>query len=411
MRFLLYFSILLNLVLCGCLGWRLGALSVRKPVPGSEVSSNAGWKEVHPVGIPHSDRGSSEVGELGRGAARDEMVSVALDWRNIESSDYRVYVQRLRKAGVPEEIVRELVVADVRKAFAPRAHAILGTNGPARYWQKPQYDPPTPEQLDQLTALESEEQSVLSEILVVGPMVQRLVDRLYLQVDPREVALEFLPAGTRDAAKRELEEAGVRHHEMNDPSVAGGGNDPNGMDRFQKRLDVLSGLLTKEELESYRARIAPVSQELANRLQGIELSEQEFVRVVGVRLNMPGGQGEGHSMSELKVVSEILGDERAAQYFKRLDDTYHYAREAVQRYGLPAGVAEEVYALKEASQQEAKRIRATGGTEQEKRLELQSLRSGTERQMREKLGDQGFGLVSRIGAWLQLLETPGTSTP
>lgn len=334
-----------------------------------------------------------------------------LDWRKIESSDYRVYAQRLREAGVPEEIVRELVVADVRKAFAPRAHAILGTNEHARYWQKSLYDPPTRDQIDRFTALELEEQAVLTEILGVRPTIQRLVDRLYLQVDPREVALEFLPPQTRDAAKRALEEAGVRHHEMNDPAVADGGKDPYAMDRFQKRLEVLSGVLTKEEMELYQARIAPVSLELANRLQGIEITEQEFVRLVGVRLDTPLVHGEGPSMSAAKEVTEILGDERGGQYLKSLDDTYHYAREAVQRYNLPAGAAEEVYALKQESQREAARIRATGGTEQEKRLELQSLRSRTERQMRDKLGDQGFGLVSRIGAWLQLLETPETNTP
>ncbi len=336
---------------------------------------------------------------------------MGLDWRTIETTDYREYVRRLRQAGMPEDMVRELVVADVRKAYGPRAHALLGTNAPARYWQKPQYDPPTQEQLAQLEALEMEEQGILTEILGSAPRIQNLLDRLYLQVDPREVALDFVSPETREAAMRALDEAGVRHHEMNDPSVAEGGKDPNGMDRFRKRLDVLSEVLTNEELEIYRVRIAPVMPEIAKRLQGVELTEQEFIRLVNTRLDTPSVGGEDASRIGMKEVTEILGDERAAQYIKSLDDTYHYAREAAQRYSLPVGVAEDVYALKQASQQEAARIRETGSAEQQKRLELQALRSRTERQMREKLGEEGFGLVSRIGAWLQLLEQPGSNTP
>jgi hypothetical protein len=244
-----------------------------------------------------------------------------------------------------------------------------------------------------------------------APRIQNLLDRLYLQVDPRAVALDFLSPEMRDAARRALDEAGVRHYEMNDPRVAEGGKDPNGMDRFRKRLDVLSEVLTNAELEIYRARIAPVMPEIAKRLQGVDLTEQEFIRLVNTRLDTPGVGGDDASRIGMKEVTGILGEERAAQYLKNLDDTYSYAREAAQRYSLPAGVAEDVYALKQASQQEAARIRETGNTELQKRLELQALRSRTERQMRETLGEEGFGLVSRIGAWLQLLEQPGSNTP
>lgn len=410
MRLILFISVLLNLILgmylLGKSEGRLGKLDSSWKDPAANPDQIRGRGEGNGPGGSETPEKRGELGTKGLGDT-----PMGLDWRTIETTDYREYVRRLRQAGMPEDMVRELVVADVRKAYGPRAHALLGTNAPARYWQKPQYDPPTQEQLAQLEALEMEEQGILTEILGSAPRIQNLLDRLYLQVDPREVALDFLSPETREAAMRALDEAGVRHHEMNDPSVAEGGKDPNGMDRFRKRLDVLSEVLTNEELEIYRARIAPVMPEIAKRLQGVELTEQEFIRLVNTRLDTPSVGGEDASRIGMKEVTEILGDERAAQYIKSLDDTYHYAREAAQRYSLPAGVAEDVYALKQASQQEAARIRETGNAEQQKRLELQALRSRTERQMREKLGEEGFGLVSRIGAWLQLLEQPGSNTP
>lgn len=410
MRTLLYVSILLNLVLAACLLLRreglpsdrpgLGMGSTTKAKPTGAVHHDAGKRPEWVV----SDKKSQEL--LHGGSAPN-----GLDWRAIESSDYRVYVQRLRKAGVPEEIVRELVVADVCKAFAPRAHALLGTNPPPRYWQKPVYDPPLRGQLDQLRVLELEEQTMLTEILGASATIQSLVDRLYLQVDPREIALDFLPPETRAAAKRALDGAGVRHAEVNDPSLVEGEATPFGMDDVRKRLEILEGLLTPEEMETYRARISPGALNLAIRLKGIELTDREFVRLVGARLEAPSRENEDASTVPVAIVAGVLGEDRAAQYLKNLDNTYYYAREAARIYGLPTGVAEEVYALKQASEREAARIRQVAGPNQQTRNELQALRNRTERQMREKLGEPGFGLVSRVANWLQLLELPVTHTP
>ena len=43
-----------------------------------------------------------------------------MDWRSIESADYRTYIQNLRKAGCPEETIRDIIIADVNKLYASR---------------------------------------------------------------------------------------------------------------------------------------------------------------------------------------------------------------------------------------------------------------------------------------------------
>ena len=45
-------------------------------------------------------------------------------WSQLEADDYRTYIERLRSIGVPEQTIRDLVIADIDKLFAPRLHTL-----------------------------------------------------------------------------------------------------------------------------------------------------------------------------------------------------------------------------------------------------------------------------------------------
>src|SRR6185369_8947283 len=45
-------------------------------------------------------------------------------WVEIESADYRRYVANLRAVGCPEQIIRDIVVADMNQLYSARAQAI-----------------------------------------------------------------------------------------------------------------------------------------------------------------------------------------------------------------------------------------------------------------------------------------------
>src|SRR6185369_3549505 len=49
----------------------------------------------------------------------------AFSWHDVESSDYRVYVQKLRKIGCPESTIEDIVVADVNALFLEKAKPLL----------------------------------------------------------------------------------------------------------------------------------------------------------------------------------------------------------------------------------------------------------------------------------------------
>src|SRR6266511_3456190 len=48
----------------------------------------------------------------------------AFHWSQLESSDYKEYISRLRAFGVPEKTVRDIIYADVAKLYRPRLLAL-----------------------------------------------------------------------------------------------------------------------------------------------------------------------------------------------------------------------------------------------------------------------------------------------
>src|SRR5262249_41739676 len=58
-----------------------------------------------------------------------------LSWQQLESEDYRTYIERLRSIGCPEQTIRDIIIADVDKLMAPRMHGIVPYRSDLKYWQ------------------------------------------------------------------------------------------------------------------------------------------------------------------------------------------------------------------------------------------------------------------------------------
>src|SRR5882672_8764265 len=52
-----------------------------------------------------------------------------LHWSEMESTDLRQYISNLRAAGCPEQIIRDIILADVSQLYSKRTQAI---------WQRPE---------------------------------------------------------------------------------------------------------------------------------------------------------------------------------------------------------------------------------------------------------------------------------
>src|SRR6185369_1114568 len=59
----------------------------------------------------------------------------AFQWGQLESEDYRTYINRLRSIGCPEETIRDLIIADLEKLMAPDVQSVEGKKEPPKYWE------------------------------------------------------------------------------------------------------------------------------------------------------------------------------------------------------------------------------------------------------------------------------------
>src|SRR5688572_15447329 len=49
-------------------------------------------------------------------------------WRQIESADYRAYIERLRSVDCPEETIRDIIMSDINKHYARKMKALASAN-------------------------------------------------------------------------------------------------------------------------------------------------------------------------------------------------------------------------------------------------------------------------------------------
>src|SRR6478609_58213 len=58
-------------------------------------------------------------------------------WSQLESAEYKEYIARLRAFGVPEKVIRDIIIADVTKLYRPRFAALRPPKKPKNpnFWE------------------------------------------------------------------------------------------------------------------------------------------------------------------------------------------------------------------------------------------------------------------------------------
>src|SRR5688572_24962345 len=121
-RILLILSICLNLALAGFIVFK-------RPNKAEPARPEAATKPVDPAALRKSDKDAKTVTVTLPAAGN-------LDWRIVESEDYKKYIANLRAIGCPEETIRDIIVADVNKLFEARKKELTGAStNKFQYWK------------------------------------------------------------------------------------------------------------------------------------------------------------------------------------------------------------------------------------------------------------------------------------
>src|SRR5687767_9496416 len=121
-RMLLAVSLVANVVLVVVVAW----LASRRPSDTQTTTSDM------------SQGGAASKTSLNSRTNVIEKVTtdvVKVDWRMVESENYKQYIANLRAIGCPEETIRDIIIADVNKLFESRSKEMFPATNRFEYWK------------------------------------------------------------------------------------------------------------------------------------------------------------------------------------------------------------------------------------------------------------------------------------
>jgi hypothetical protein len=120
LRLILIFSVCVNLALAGAY------LMSKRVAPSTAAAPEAAVTPVKTATKSDRERRALLTGTITTNDFR---------WASVESDDYREYIANLRAIGVPEETIRDIIIADVNKLYAGRLAALYPSPQDFKWWQ------------------------------------------------------------------------------------------------------------------------------------------------------------------------------------------------------------------------------------------------------------------------------------
>lgn len=341
------------------------------------------------------------------------MVTNQLTWDQLESEDYKTYIDRLRSIGCPEQTIRDIIIADLDKLLAPQFHAIYGRKQDPKYWQSEEEELANNHDhrdwARQERELDRKKRDIIKELTGVDLVRERLKQRGYTDFYERRLA--FLPEDKRDSVRAILEkyddaEKAIRDRELEDGEAITDAERTRLRRIREERSQQLDTALTPDEKQWYELWMSPSANAVRYSLYGMEATEQEFLTVYQLRrsfdeqwnpdeLDWNNDYSVAHyQQARTDLESQIrqqLGDDRYVQYKRGSDPDYHNLNAAVSRYKLPRTKADEAYDVKLTVQQMQAQIRADNSLSPSQQNEAATaLDEEGEAILRQLLGNAAF---------------------
>jgi hypothetical protein len=351
----------------------------------------------------------------------DSSESESFRWSQLEAADYKEYIARLRAFGVPEKVVRDIIIADVNKLYRPRYAALLPPKKPANpnFWENRNnyYNRDrdmTKEQREQTAALRKEQTNLIKELLGADVYEQISKESGYPDYTERMY-------GTLDKEQREKISDMQQKFQEEQSAIYAKADGYIDQDT-QKELEALrkkhraelATVLTPEQLEEYELRSSQTSQTMRWELSSFEPDEKEFRAIHNYKqamdeLNSSRSDDEEKPLTaeeqkarrdKQKALDESLatslGTNRVAEY--KLMSNYEY------RNLFEAGVAKETVMkipdMKKEAESAAAKIRKDNSlTQEQKNAALKAIKTETSQALAEMLGDRRAKYYQQSGGW------------
>lgn len=411
-RNLLLASILLNVSLLAGFAWHIN----RAPVAADAKPAPASATAAAPAGP--AKRGSATGTEPApmAPAARAE----AFNWRNVESEDYKKYIANLRAIGCPEETIKDIIIADVNKLYAPKNAALTRPATEYKYWEPQRNYAPAmdKDKQRQLREIAKEKNALLQELLGVdyGEEMRKQSG----VTDYYERMSSFLPKEKRDPVRELVQKYSDLEQDIYRKSD-GRVDSEDAKELLKVRNDrraELAKLLTPQELLEYELRSSQTASQMRYDLTAFEPNEDEFRKIFKARAefdnefgpNYGGSQDVEQAKKRAEAQRKLdealkleLGPERYAEYKQASDYAYRELARVATRYELPKETAKKVWAVKTAAEEQASKLRQDQSLSTEQRqAAAKAIQAETEKAVTEMLGERGYkSYVNSGGYWVR----------
>jgi hypothetical protein len=338
-------------------------------------------------------------------------------WSDVESADYRTYIQNLRDISCPETTIRDIIVADINQLFANRRATNLITS--QQQWWLTQPDPELEAAANlALAKLEKERRDLLTELL--GPDWESAdypFPSAYSLSQLDGPILGALSPNTK-AAIHEIERQEHARLRSYLAEANANGTAPETAALAQIQLEAradLSEILTPEQLEEYLLRYAPTAIQLRRTLQSTSLSPEEFqqlfhtidtleFQLATLDPNLADATTLAQSLQQQKAdaIKSTLGDDRYESIRLAEDPLYQQAQNLIQTTGAPEETLLPFAAIVRLTRDEEQRILNDPTLSAESRIELlESTRQAERESIRTLLGQDAYDryLEMQSDAW------------
>ncbi len=350
-----------------------------------------------------------------------------IDWRSVESEDYRKYIANLRAIGCPEETIRDIITADVNKLYESKRKELAGPKKKFEFWKPGALMGAVvdPERTEKERALNKEKRALLTELLGVAPDDKPEI--LAGVAGQLEAMFDFLPADKRSKVFDLMQDMQGKMQK----SMKGGAPDPEDIRKAMKETEAaIAGILSPEEMQDYNLRFSMTANAMRMQMAGFEPTEQEFLDIFkarkayddeygggfgGVNPSMTKEEKEKAAAAKKELDAQIkstLGDERYADYERGQDWNYQQIYRIADRNGLGKDGANKVYDMKKVAEDEAKKIRDNKSlTSEQRTAALQGIRTETENSIHAVFGDKGWKSYENQAHWLNNISPKPKAEP
>ncbi len=399
LRLLLTASLLLNLALAFFLLRPAGPGDTATPPGVASGTAPAHPAAIRPTGTPATNPATTVTNTLVR----------QLDWRTVESPDYREYIANLRGIGCPEQTIRDIIQADVNKLYDEKKKQVRGGPRKFEFWKAG--NPlagllGNPETLQQMKALETEKLALLRALGIEPDAMSQMMASA--GGNPMDAMFDFLPEGKRERLTKVMADFQGRLVDGAQDALT----DPEAMMKAQREMqNTIKTILTPEEYLDYQLRFSNTATMLRMQSAGFDPTEKEFMDIFKLREAFD----EEHSMfsegnlteaqqkeraaarTELdKSIKDLLGEPRYADYQRAQDGTYQQIHRIVSKANLPTTAANEVFDMKKLAEPHASEIRTRAGMNPDERsAALQAVRRETEQSIQQVLGPEAWDQFNR----------------